>query len=116
MKIKSLARRLTACVLCSLLAVSLTWAAQVSPEQAAIVANHFMNGAPAASNVQKAPAKRMVLKAPAQTSGNQFYIYENAGGEGWVMVAANDVARPVLAYSHTGQFRTDNMPENVKHG
>lgn len=114
MKIKSLARRMTACMVCSLLAVSMVWAAQVSPEEAAAVANNFMNSAPAVVNGKKAPAKRMVMKAPAQQSGNQFYIYENASGEGWVMIAADDVARPVLAYSHTGQFRTENMPENIR--
>ena len=45
---------------------------------------------------------------------NQYYIYENANGEGWVMIAANDIAHPIMAYSETGQFRTDNQPDNLK--
>ena len=57
----------------------------------------------------------MVLKKAAQAEESQFYIYENADGEGWVMVAANDVVKPILAYSETGMFRTDNMPSNVTH-
>ena len=105
-------RRVLACVVCSVMAVSLVWAERVSEEDAALVANHFMNVTPSAHG-KKAPAKRMVLKAAAEEQ-NQFYVYENANGEGWVMVAANDVVRPILAYSETGHFRTDNMPDNVK--
>ncbi len=106
------------------------WAERVSVEDAAVVANNFMNVAQPASGVHRAPAKRMVLKAKglmdegtngltdAGTNGEssepQYYIYENANGEGWVMVAANDVVRPILAYSHTGSFRTDHMPANIK--
>lgn len=90
------------------------WAERVSQEDAAVVANNFMNVAPAKSAAKRMPAKRMVLKANSESSEPQYYIYENANGEGWVMVAANDVVRPILAYSHTGSFRTDNMPKNVK--
>ena len=92
------------------------WAERVSQEDAAVVANNFMNVAQPASGVHRAPAKRMVLKAAAATQAEepQYYIYENANGEGWVMVAANDVVRPILAYSNEGYFRTDNMPANVK--
>ncbi len=88
-------------------------AERVSQEDAALVANHFMNGASSASDAQKAPQKRMVLKKAASATDNQYYIYENANGEGWVIVAANDVVTPVLAYSNTGSFRTDNMPKNI---
>lgn len=111
-----LTRRLLACVVCSVFAVSVVWAERVSQEDAAVVANNFMNVASASTGAQKAPAKRMVLKscAPVQAAENQYYIYENASGEGWVMVAANDAVRPILAYSETGHFRTDNMPRNIK--
>lgn len=30
------------------------------------------------------------------------------------MVAANDVVRPILAYSNTGTFRTEEMPSNIQ--
>jgi len=103
-----------ACVVCGVMAVSMVWAERVSEADAALVADHFMNVTSSSAHGQKAPAKRMVLKKAAVVEENQFYIYENADGEGWVMVAANDVVRPILAYSETGHFRTDNMPRNVK--
>lgn len=90
------------------------WADRVSQEDAATVANNFMNAVSSQSGAKKAPAKRMVLKKAAQAEESQFYVYENADGEGWVMVAANDIARPILAYSDEGQFRFDNQPDNIK--
>ena len=91
------------------------YAERISQEDAALVAQEFMTPVASASNMQKAPAKQMRLKAAAApTVEAQYYVYENADGEGWVIVAANDVVRPILAYSHTGSFRTENMPSNVK--
>ncbi len=101
-------------IVACIIAINLTWAERVSEEEAALVANNFMNVVQPAAGVHRAPAKRMVLKANSESSEPQYYIYENANGEGWVMVAANDVVRPILAYSHTGSFRTDNMPANIK--
>ena len=95
------------------LLVSMTlFAERVSVEDAAVVANNFMN-VTSASGIKKAtPAKRMVHKAVAEE--NLYYIYQNADGEGWVIVAADDAVMPILAYSETGTFRTDNMPVNVR--
>ena len=107
------ARRMMACVICSVFAVCVVWAERVSLEDASVVANNFMNVSSASSALRKAPAKRMVKKSTEQQEAS-YYIYENADGEGWVMVAANDAVNPILAFSETGHFRTDNMPENLK--
>ena len=115
MKTKSWAPRILACIICGIVAVGQIWAARVSPESAAVVANNFMNVRTTSAGAQKAPAKRMMLKTPAQAVENQYYVFQNAGGEGWVIVAANDVVRPVLAYSNTGSFDVDNMPSNVQY-
>lgn len=104
---------ITAC----LCAVNVAWAERVSEEDAALVASNFMNVATATPGALKAPAaKQMVKKSlpSTQAEQNRFYIYENANGEGWVMIAADDVVRPVLAYSETGSFNTDNMPANLQ--
>lgn len=42
-----------------------------------------------------------------------LYIATRAGG-GFVIIAGDDNARPLLAYSETGQFRVDGMPDNVR--
>ena len=89
------------------------WSARISQEDAALVANNFMNVVSQHDGARRAPAKRMVLKASAPAE-SQYFIYENADGEGWVIVAANDAVTPILAYSETGRFRTDNMPSNIR--
>ncbi len=95
--------------------VSMTlFAERVSQEDAALVANNFMTVASTNSSLRKAPAKRMVLKQNTSVAEPQYYIYENANGEGWVIVSANDAVSPILAYSETGHFRTDNMPANIQ--
>lgn len=106
-------RKILVGIIAWMLSAMTVWAERVTESDAALVANHFMNVASANSGVKKAPAKRMVLKQAPAAQANQYFIYENANGEGWVMVSANDVVRPILAYSETGHFRTDNMPSNI---
>ena len=102
-------------VLCLLfVGIASTFAERISLNDAALVANNFMNVTTSSSLKKSVAPKRMVLKKSASTEQPQFYIYENADGEGWVIVAANDVAHPIIAFSKTGQFRTDNQPKNVK--
>ena len=101
----------------ALLVSATLFAERVSEEDAALVANNFMNVAPATTGGAQvaAPVKRMVRKAMNTTTAKpQYYLYENADGEGWVIIAANDAVTPVLAYSETGHFRTDNMPANLR--
>ena len=100
-------------VLALMLSTMTVQAERVTESDAALVADHFMN-ATSASSGNQAPAKRMKMQKTATAPEAQYYIYENADGEGWVIIAANDVVRPILAYSETGHFRTDNMPSNVR--
>lgn len=110
-------RRIYAGILILLASTMTLWAERVSEEDAALVANNFMNvrsSSPVSGVRKAAPSKRMVRKSTSNEAENQYYVYENANGEGWVLIAANDVVRPVLAYSETGHFRTENMPSNVR--
>ena len=109
-------KKISVCIFALLLSVSL-FAERITLEDAATVANNFMNVAVTSVNGVKkaAPAKRMVRKAINTTEEPQYYLYENENGEGWVIIAANDAVTPILAYSETGHFRTDNMPSNIRH-
>jgi Peptidase C10 family/Spi protease inhibitor/Secretion system C-terminal sorting domain len=44
-------------------------------------------------------------------SGDCFYVFN--APKGFVMIAAEDAVRPVLAYSNNSAFRGDKMPDNV---
>lgn len=44
-----------------------------------------------------------------------IYIYNNAGGEGFVIVSGDDNTRPVLAFSHEGSFDVEDMPGGARY-
>ena len=48
------------------------------------------------------------------TGSPALYVYSNTGDKGFVIVAGDDIAYPVLGYSFENSFYTDNMPENLK--
>ncbi len=103
-------------VLCALMIVtSASWAERVSQEDAALVAGNFMSAGDTTSQGAQAPGRNRPIRRVTLAEDAQYYVYANANGEGWVMVAANDVVTPILAYSETGEFRTDKMPDNVKY-
>jgi hypothetical protein len=48
------------------------------------------------------------------TTNPEFYIYNIGENQGFVIVAGDDVVKPVLGYSDEGSFREDILPENLK--
>lgn len=48
------------------------------------------------------------------TSPPAFHVFNRMPGGGFVIIAGDDVAAPVLAYSHTGKFEVENMPPNLQ--
>ncbi len=48
------------------------------------------------------------------TKNPTFYIY-NFPQKGWVIVAGNDIARPILAYSKEGSYNLENLPDAAKY-
>ena len=109
-------RKIVVSIIALLVSSMTLMAERVSREDASLVANHFMNVAATSANGVKraAPSKRMVLKKAAAVEENQYYVYENENGEGWVIISANDAVRPILAYSETGHFPIENMPSNLR--
>lgn len=49
-----------------------------------------------------------------QSGYNEFYIFNNEAGEGFVIIAADDCVIPILGYSYDNNFVIENMPPNLK--
>ena len=89
----------------------------VSPEQARRIAENFMsNSRPAAL---RAAGTQVSLRWDGRQPGTRaaqdqaaFYVFENASG-GFVIVAGEDSVEPILGYSDSGRFVTDDMPAGV---
>lgn len=86
----------------ALFAIALTiHAAPVSAGKAAAVAQSFLK--------QTLQAKQSVKLELRTWDYDAVYLFTLPQG-GWMMVAADDCARPILAYSLTGTLRTDALP------
>lgn len=78
-------------------------AAPVNPKRAAALAQSFF------SSQTGAKSGNRLAEVPTEWQYRGIYLFEGADG-GFVLVAADDAARPILGYSATGAMDTANMP------
>ena len=100
-------------VMMCLLAIGTAWAGPINESQARSIATNFM-----ASHAMPSTNLRMAHKAPMKgaTASNEnaaYYVF-NASGGGFVIVAGDDRAHPVLGYSDKGTFASQSMPEALQ--
>lgn len=43
-----------------------------------------------------------------------FYVFNRTDGNGFVIVAGDDVALPILGYSYANSFEVEGMPDNIR--
>lgn len=92
-------------------------AAQVPEPVTRAVALHFLRGE--ASSFAGLRSEALVLVHEAgepgfgTTEARTFYRVYNAAGHGFVVVAADDLVLPVLAWSEEGPFDPDQLPVNA---
>lgn len=96
----------------------LAFAGNVPEEQARKAAIAFWQSAPLTRGASSATFQ-MVLQSEnlvTRSSGMEsaYYVFDNTSGPGFVIVAGDDVAMPILAYSFENEFPTREMPENLK--
>ena len=60
-------------------------------------------------NVFTTPESRLTLVKSASEESN-FYVFNEADGNGFVIVSGDDVAKPILGYSDKGSFDENNLP------
>lgn len=91
MKILLRPMRMTLCLLLMLLCAPTLQAKEVSEAEAANIAKKFIH-------VSDKSIKRIrpVLAAKQKPSEQPYYIFTGADGKGFVIVSADDVARPIL--------------------
>ena len=94
---------LTALVGMLLLQGSTLSAKPVDPGKAAVVARNFMS----LTRASKSPVVLDTTPLPWAYEGIYLFVFQ---GGGWVMVAADDDVKPVLAYSADGTIDADHLP------
>ena len=78
-------------------------AAPVNPKRAAAIAQTFF------SSQTGAKSGNSLADVPTEWQYTGIYLFEGANG-GFVLVAADDAARPILGYSATSTLDPNNMP------
>ena len=91
-------------------------AGKVDLERAAIAAQRHVEmrrGRTGARLTHVAPPARTRMQTNNISSQDTvfYYVFEEAAG-GFVIVAGDDAARPVLGYAAVGSYDTDNLPPN----
>ncbi len=87
----------------------------VSEQQAAQVGAAFLSMNAPASVKGTTPLSR-IYGAVSTTGAQQplYYVFQNTGNVGFVIVAADDQVLPVLGYSTDNTFQTNNIRPSVK--
>ena len=93
----------------------LIWAKYVTPEMAQQVARNFASQNVVNSElVKRTPLKTPSLKLSSKriTDNPQYYIFNYDDNDGYIIVAADDIAIPILGFSDNGNI--DNIPKNLR--
>ena len=103
-------KRLFNCFICLILVCSLE-ASPVSLQRATSVANSFLTTQSSIAGPKRVPARpRLVSSSDSQS---KYFVFENEAG-GFVIVAGDDVAYPILGYSNDANINASNIPSSVK--
>lgn len=108
--------------LLSILLPLCVWAGPVDVETARQQAAIFFNKQAASksfngkSSSSEQRLKLLYAQQDTPEAAPQLYIFGQEEGEGYVVIAGDDVANtPVLGYSKTGTFNADSIPENLRY-
>ena len=107
--------RYTLLFLFALLVVS-TYAREISEKEAKQMALEFFNNNHPHSSVQDL---QMIYDGETDnTRANgttpTFFVFNNAKGNGFVIVSGDDIAKPILGYSYENEFPQNNIPTHIQ--
>lgn len=111
-------KRLFLLLLPALLGTTTLQARKVTTEQARQAATRFWQSAPATRG-GVTPSWQLVRDSENSATRSTgvdpaYYVFDNTAGPGFVIVAGDDVAMPVLGYSFDSEFPSGALPSNLQ--
>ncbi len=89
------------------------WAGNITVDQARQQAQAFVNSRHSSGGgALHMPGTQRQLTLAKQVSG--LYVFNVSSNGGFVVVANDDSATPILGYSDSGAFVTDSIPDNMR--
>ncbi len=92
-----------------LLFTAVIQAAPVSKTEAQKKAQQFISGKVAAARGTSTLDLQL-----ATADGDNYYVFNVSGQQGFVIVSGDDRAPEILGYSDEGQFDAENVPSNMQ--
>lgn len=94
-----------------------TWAKDITVEQAKQMADSFWQSSHASrsskpSLVLAFNSERLATRSSSISPA--YYVFNNSNGPGFVIVAGDDIAMPILGYSFENEASATNLPVNMK--
>lgn len=97
-----------------LVAHLVSFAASISQEQAHRIALDFFTRTATRSTIQLDMIWDGETTTTRTTEEPAFYVFNRTDDVGFVIVAGDEVATPILGYSHQNNFVRENMPANLR--
>ena len=97
----------------SLITTVSLFAEGISSKQARTVATNFWLSRVLKTSVASQASPEISAVIPFAYQNQVVYYQVNMQPEGWILVSATNAAIPILAYSPTGKFDTQDMPVNA---
>lgn len=100
------------------LIANVIFAAQVNENDAKTVASNFLKNIDNTTFSENLDKLQLVYTAQGKnlqlnTNNNYYYVF-NIADKGFIMLAADDVVYPVLAYSYEGAYNPETVPSSVE--
>ena len=61
------------------------------------------------------PQLQLALEAKSKTNATDYFVFNNGSNNGYIIVAGDDRAVPVLGYSDEGSFDPSSMPDGLRY-
>lgn len=99
-------------LLVAIAAMMLCQAEVVTPDQALAVAHDFINQG--SHNLKAGVPLKLAYQAHSINGTPDYYVFNNGGDGGFIVVSGDDCTVPVWGYSTSGSFDYESLPENAK--
>ena len=96
----------------TMLAIFPLWAEGIDPNQAArIAANHLSQQ----HTLRSVPQLTLAYTAQStlRSAESDYYAFNIGVNQGYILIAGDDNAAPVLGWTNEGQFQADSLPSNL---
>lgn len=98
---------------------SLLLADNVTVEQAKSLATNFFKSSAQTRSTSTSPQIQLIWNgedASTRSTGTEpaFYVFNRTDQKGFIIVSGDDITMPVLGYSFKNEFKSEEMPINLK--